>query len=287
VQLIIQPEAGAVPIVKAIRTARKKIDIFIFRFDRDEIEKALAAAVQRGVTVRALIAHTNRGGEARLRKLEQRLLAAGALVSRTSDDLSRYHAKYMVADATLHLFGFNLTTLDLDKSRSFAISTRDTKAVHEATKLFESDVTRQPYTPGKSNLVVSPDNARAMLSAFIKGARKELAIYDAKVYDAGMIKLLKERAAKGVTVRVIGEVKGKDGGINTRKLTTMRMHVRAIVRDGTRAFVGSQSLRKDELENRREIGLIVTNPAVARKLLQVFESDWADSAKSSKAKKAA
>ena len=42
-KLIIQPEAGAVPIVKAIKTARKKIDIFIFRFDRDEIEKALAA----------------------------------------------------------------------------------------------------------------------------------------------------------------------------------------------------------------------------------------------------
>ena len=42
-QLIIQPEAGAVPIVKAIKTARKKIDIFIFRFDHDQIEKALAA----------------------------------------------------------------------------------------------------------------------------------------------------------------------------------------------------------------------------------------------------
>jgi cardiolipin synthase A/B len=287
VKLVIQPEAGAVPIVKAIKTARKKIDIFIFRFDRDEIEKALGAAVLRGVTVRALIAHTNRGGEARLRKLEQRLLAAGVLVSRTADDLTRYHAKYMVADSTLHLFGFNFTKIDIDKSRSFAISTRDTKAVQEASKLFESDVTRQPYTPGKSNLVVSPDNARAMLSAFIRGARKELAIYDAKVYDAAMIRLLKERAAKGVTVRVIGSVKGKDAGINTRKLATMRMHVRAIVRDGTRAFVGSQSLRKDELENRREIGLIITNPVVARKLLQVFESDWADSGKSSKAKKAA
>ena len=67
----------------------------------------------------------------------------------------------------------------------------------------------------------------------------------------------------------------------------MRLHVRAIVRDGTRAFVGSQSLRKDELENRREVGLIINNPTVARKLLQVFESDWADSGKSSKAKKAA
>jgi cardiolipin synthase len=287
VKLIIQPEAGAVPIVKAIKTARKKIDIFIFRFDREEIAKALAGAVLRGVTVRALIAHTNRGGESRLRKLEQRLLAAGVLVSRTADDLARYHAKYMVADSTLHLFGFNFTKLDIDKSRSFAISTRDTKAVHEATRLFESDVTRQVYTPGKSNLVISPDNARAMLSAFIKGARRELVIYDAKVFDAAMIKLLKERAAKGVSVRVLGSVKGKDDGIDTRKLATMRMHVRAIVRDGTRAFVGSQSLRKDELENRREVGLIVTNPTVARKLLAVFESDWADSGKSSKAAKAA
>lgn len=275
------------PIVQAIRSARKKIDIFIFRIDRDEIEKALAAAVQRGVAVRALIAHTNRGGDARLRKLEQRLLGTGVLVSRTSDDLLRYHAKYMIADSVLHLFGFNFTKLDIDKSRSFAIATRDVKAVQAATKLFESDITRQAFTPHRSNLVISPDNARLTLSAFIKGARRELAIYDAKVHDPGMIKLLKERAAKGVKVRVLGNVKGKDGGIDTRQLATMRLHVRAIVRDGTRAFVGSQSLRKDELENRREVGLIITNPTVARKLLQIFEADWADSGKGARAKTAA
>ena len=287
-KLIVQPEAGVVPIVKAIKAARKSIDIFIFRFNRDEVEKALAAAVQRGVTVRALIAHTNRGGEAGLRKLEQRLLAAGVLVSRTADDLIRYHAKYMVADgSTLYLFGFNFTKLDIDKSRSFALLTRDAKSVQEAIKLFESDITRQDYTPGKSNLVISPDNARAMLSAFIKGARRDLAIYDTKVQDPAMIKLLKERAARGVTVRVIGNVKGKQDGIDTRPLATMRVHVRAIVRDRTRAFVGSQSLRKDELENRREVGLIISNPTVARKLLQVFESDWDDSGKRSKAKNAA
>ena len=42
-----------------------------------ELEKALAAAVARGVAVRALIAHTNRGGEKNLRKLEMRLLGRG------------------------------------------------------------------------------------------------------------------------------------------------------------------------------------------------------------------
>ena len=284
-KLIIQPEAGVVPVVQAIKSAKKTIDVMIFRFDRGEVEKALAAAVQRGVQVRALIAHTNRGGEARLRKLEQRLLAAGVLVSRSADDLLRYHAKFMVADSTLYLFGFNFTKLDIDKSRSFAIATRDGKTVAEALKLFESDVKRQPYTPGKSHLVVSPENARTMLSAFISGARRELAIYDAKVYDPSIIKLLKERAAKGVTVRVIGDMKGKDPGIEERRMP-MRLHVRAIVRDGTHAFVGSQSLRKDELENRREVGLIINNPGVARKIMQVFESDWADSSKGAKAKAA-
>ena len=79
-----------------------------------------------------------------------------------------------------------------------------------------------------------------------------------------MIKLLKERVAKGVKVRVLGDMKGKDPGIEERRLA-MRLHVRAIVRDGKRAFVGSQSLRKDELENRREVGLIINNPAVAKK----------------------
>jgi cardiolipin synthase A/B len=279
VKLIIQPEAGIVPIVKAIKTAKTSIDVMIFRFDRDEIEKALASAVQRGVIVRALIAHTNRGGEVRLRKLEQRLLAAGVLVSRTADDLLRYHAKFMVADSVLHLFGFNFTKLDVDKSRSFAISTKDSKTVGEASKLFEADLSRQAYTPGKSHLVVSPENARESLTAFIAGAKSDLAIYDAKVSDPSIIKLLKERAAKGVKVRIIGSMKGRDPGILERKLATMRLHVRAIVRDGKRAFVGSQSLRKDELENRREVGLIINNPAVARSLLAIFDKDWEDSNK--------
>jgi phosphatidylserine/phosphatidylglycerophosphate/cardiolipin synthase-like enzyme len=287
VKLVIQPDAGVAPIVQAIRTARRNVDIFIFRFDRDEIETALAGAVQRGVAVRALIAHTNRGGESRLRKLEQRLLAAGVLVSRTADDLVRYHAKYMIADSVLYLFGFNFTKADIDSSRSFAIATRDVRTVQEAARLFGCDVTRQPFAAGRSNLVVSPDNARAALASFIRGARRDLAIYDAKVHDPAMIKLLKERAARGVQVRVLGNVKGKDGGINTRQLASMRMHVRAIVRDGTRAFVGSQGLRRDELEKRREVGLIITNPTVARKLLQIFEADWADSGKGAKATKAA
>ena len=276
-KVIIQPEAGIAPVVQAIRRAKRCIDICIFRFDRAEIEKALGAAVGRGVRVRALIAHTNRGGETRLRKLEQRLLAAGVTVTRTADDLLRYHGKFMVADDVLYLFGFNLTKLDMDKSRSFATATRDRRTVQEAVKLFVADVTRQPYNPSPSNLVVSPETSRPMLEKFLRGAKKELAIYDAKIQDPSMVKILKECAAKGVRVRVIGDLKGPDGDVLVRPLKSMRLHVRAIIRDGTRAFVGSQSLRKEELESRREVGLLINNPSATRRLMQVFETDWEES----------
>ena len=274
--LIVQPEAGLAPVVRAIKRARRNVDIAIFRADREEIEKALGAAVQRGVKVRVLVAHTNSGGENRLRKLEQRLLEAGATVTRTGDDFVRYHGKFMVADDTLHLFGFNFTKVDTIKSRSFGVSTRDKSAVREALALFDADCTRQPFVPKRTHLVVSPENSREALTAFIKGARRQLLIYDVNVQDRTLIKLLEQQASAGVDVRVIGKCKGGKG-ISVRPLRSMRLHVRAMVRDGARAFVGSQSLRRLELDQRREVGVLITNGAVARQIRDTFEADWTES----------
>ena len=284
--LIIQPEAGLAPVVKAIKRAHRTIDIAIFRIDREEIEKALGAAVQRGVRVRVLVAHTNRGGEGRLRKFEQRVLQSGVTVTRTGDDFVRYHAKYMVADETLHLFAFNFTIADTARSRSFGVSTKDKSAVREALALFEADCTRQPFTPGKrSPLVVSPETARDKLTAFVKSARRQLLIYDVNVQDPAFVKLLKAQAAAGLDVRVIGKFKGSGDAIGVRPLKSLRLHARTIIRDGSQAFVGSQSLRRPELNQRREVGVVITNAAVARKLRDVFEADWLESASSKEEKK--
>src|SRR3954464_9670171 len=132
-KLIIQPDAGVAPIVSAIKLARKTIDILIFRLDRHEIVQALQAANARGVRVRALTAHQNRGGTKSLRKLEMSLLEAGVTVSRTADDLVRYHGKMMIVDAKLlYVLGFNFTAIDIAKSRSFGIITRNKGLVAEA-----------------------------------------------------------------------------------------------------------------------------------------------------------
>jgi cardiolipin synthase len=284
VNLIIQPDDGLTPLLQAVRHAKTKIDILIFRFDRPELEKALEAAVGRGVVVRALIAHTNRGGEKGLRKLELKMLAAGVMVARTAGDLLRYHGKMLVVDDELYVLGFNYTKLDIEKSRSFGVVAKDPKLVKEATSLFEADSTRQPYACNYERLVVSPESSRKLLKEFIEGAKKQLLIYDAKISDRAMLKALQARAKDGVEIRVLGKVTKSAVGLEARKMPSLRLHVRAMVRDGSSAFVGSQSLRKLELDGRREVGLIVGETAIAKRMQEVFESDWQKTVSKSEAK---
>jgi len=256
--------------------AKKEIDLLIFRFDRPEIQKALDAAVKRGVIVRTLIAHTNRGGEKNLRKLEQKLLEVGATVARTGDEFVRYHGKMMVIDRTeLWLMAFNLTALDTSSSRSFGIVTRRKGEVADALKLFEADATRQPFSPNGSQLVVSPENSRTMLADFVAKAKHQLLIYDPKVSDGAIVKLLKDRVKHGVDVRIIGKVGNNARDLPHEKYPGKRLHARAIVRDRRDAFVGSMSLRRLELDNRREAGIIVRSGHVVAELLSIFEEDWA------------
>jgi phosphatidylserine/phosphatidylglycerophosphate/cardiolipin synthase-like enzyme len=273
-----------VPIVTAIKQARKSIDILIFRLDRAEIARTLCAAVNRGVVVRALTAHTNRGGEKNLRKLELQLLEGGVTVSRTADDLVRYHGKMMILDGRiLHVYGFNFTAFDIGKSRSFGVITKNRRLVQEAAKLFEADFNRQTYPACHERFVVSPENARDRLARFIRAARRQLLIYDPQLTDDAMLQILVARAKAGVDVRIIGKVESK-WGLKGEKLGR-RLHVRAIIRDESRAFIGSQSLRKLELEKRREVGVIVDDQKVVRQMVLVFEEDWATTESGKKAAK--
>ena len=135
-----QPNDGIAPLLSAIKSAKKSLDILIFRLDWKELEAALKTASSQGVAVRALIAHTNRGGESKLRNLEMRFLEAGITVGRTADDLIRYHGKMMIVDRrTLYLLSFNFVHMDIDHSRGFGIVTKNAKVVQEAVKLFPAE----------------------------------------------------------------------------------------------------------------------------------------------------
>jgi cardiolipin synthase A/B len=277
-QVIIQPDDGVAPLLKAIKRAKKSVDIVIFRFDIDDIETALTEAVERGVVVRALIAHTNRGGESKLRKLESRLLKAGVTLSRTADDMVRYHGKLLVVDKRqAFVLGFNYTRQDIEKSRSLGLVTRNPKIVRDLMKVIEADHNRTDLEITSTRVVVSPENARQRLMDFVRRARRELLIYDMNISDDEMIALLKKQAESGIRIKVLGNVEKKwldELAWKVRPFKTMKLHVRCMVRDRTAAFVGSQSLRKLELDNRREVGLITKDPRAISRIAVVFTADW-------------
>jgi len=284
--LLVQPDDGSAPLLTAIAKAESSIDLNVFRLAYPKIKRAIADAVLRGVAVRALIAKTNGSGDAPLRKLESQLLDMGVTVSRTDQDLLRYHGKVVIIDrATLYVLGYNFTRRDIEQSRSLGVATRQKSLVAEALRLFEADFDRLPYTPGLDQLVVSPLNARSALLALIERARKRLLIYDPRLTDNLMQRAIERRAAAGVEVRIIGNLEKKLRNVEVARYPDGRMHVRAIVQDSRRAFIGSQSLRRAELDRRREVGVIVDHKDIVRGVTRVFENDWAGTPQGRRARK--
>ena len=144
-----------------------------------------------------------------------------------------------------------------------------------AADLFDADSTRQPYTASCDCFLVSPENARTSIARFIKSVKKELLIYDNKISDRQMIKLLQDRVKAGVDVRIIGKISKKGEGLRAEKMPGMRLHLRAMLRDGEEMFIGSMSLRGVELDKRREVAVIVKQREAAKHFREVFEKDWA------------
>ena len=192
----------------------------------------------------------------------------------------------MIDGETLYVLGFNFTRLNIRKKAAVWVSeTKNKTIVAEANKLFEADSTRQPYTAGHDTFLVSPENARTGLANFIRGAKKELLIYDMKISDRQMLKLLQDRVKTGVDVRILGKVGKKGEGLKAERMPGMRLHLRAMLRDGSGLFLGSMSPRAVESDKRREVGVIVKERAAAKQFREIFEEDWAKTVSGKKVEK--
>ena len=276
-EVILQPRDGIEPLLAGIKEAQSSIEIIIYRMDRLELEQALVEASARGVKVHALITYTNKEDQKEIKKLEKRLTIWGITVTRTAEDLVRYHSKMIIIDRRiLYLLTFNFTFLDIHHSRSFGVITDNPHLVREAVRLFEADTSKQPHQSVVDTFVISPLNSRRKLTEFILGAERELLIYDGKLSDAQMIRLLDERANAGVEIKIIGAAGKRIKRALVRKMPLIRLHVQAIIRDRRDLFFGSQSLRKVELDQRREVGVITDDPQAVHSFFVIFEMDWGD-----------
>ena len=230
----------------------------------------------RGVNVRALTAHTNRGGEKSLRKLELQLLEGGVTVSRTADDLVRYHGKMMIVDAACCTSTASTSpTLDIEQEPQLRRRSRRTsKLVQEAVKLFEADFNRQPYRRATSGLSSARRTRASGSREFIKGARQAAADLRPAGRATTRCCSILASAREGRRRRADHREGRGEVAAQGEKFPGRRLHVRAIIRDGRGRSSAARASRKLELEKRREVGVIVDDRKVVDEMRAVFEVDW-------------
>jgi phosphatidylserine/phosphatidylglycerophosphate/cardiolipin synthase-like enzyme len=237
----------------------------LFRCDDPAILDALAAALERGCEVEALLTKRAKGGKKRLKKLWGALEDMGAVVTRYADPVVKYHAKYLVADeATAIVMTLNPTRKCFTRTWDAVLITKDPAVVKGLLTLFKSDVAGVPLPsrrPLGRRLIVGPERSRAEIRALIAGAKHSIRILDHKLSDPDVVALLRERRAEGIIVTVLGK----------HPMRGIVPHGKMMIVDETRAVLGSTALSTLSLDFRREVSVVVHEPALVKQLNMSYQ----------------
>jgi cardiolipin synthase len=281
ISLIIQPGDSFFPIVDAIDTATHAIKMTIFRMNDPIVRDAMNYAVARGVKVQALVAPASKGWTKRNKKLSDELSKMGVEVRvprSRKEKIKRYHYKMMMIDDLQSLvLTFNPTQKNLHYARDFGVLIKDKAITTELNRLFDADWHGESYRPNDLPLVISPYNSRKKLADFLNSAERTIRILDAKVEDQEILGLLLRKASLGCDVKIISRNTHYDDVVpnfHVKKLARYKLHAKCIVVDSKQFFVGSQNLREVSLDRRREVGVIIEDGAVSRRIERVFDEDW-------------
>lgn len=264
-RLVLDPAQRKAAILGVIASAKSRLVLSLFRCDDFSILDALAAALERGCQVEAILTKRAKGGKKRLKKLWGALEEMGAVVTRYADPVVKYHAKYLVADEkTAIVTTLNPTRKCFSKTWDAVLITADTSVVKGLLALFKADVAGVPLPMRRSlsrRLIVGPERSREEIRALIAGAKHSIRILDHKLSDPDLVGLLRDRRAEGVTVAVLG--KHPMGGLVP--------HGKMMIVDETRAILGSTALSTLSLDFRREVSVVVHEPALVKQLNMSYQ----------------
>jgi cardiolipin synthase A/B len=300
VQVFVEPDAKEQPILDAIAGAKKSVWLEIYLLSDRNVIRGLEEAANRGIDVRVMLEpHPFGGGGSPARTMDE-LKAAGAKVEDSNPSFALTHEKGMIVDgSTAFIMTSNFTRSALggyggssgSTNREYDIVDTNLADVQAVSAIFQADWQRTTAQFNDANLVVSPINSRNDFTRLIGSAHYTLLIEAEEMNDSGIEQALSDAARHGVHVQVIlpapsGSSGGsnsqgidtiKQGGVDVREDARLYMHAKIIIVDGQKAFVGSENISTQSLDQNRELGIIVSDQGVLHTLQQTFQQDWGDS----------
>jgi cardiolipin synthase A/B len=296
--LIVLPDDTAQPILDAVLTARKSLQIRMFLFTDSRLTDAVIATRHRGVKVRVMLNPARRGGESENDATKGKLVAAGIEVKDSNPAFDLTHQKSMVVDgATGFVESFNWETRNLTVTRDYAVVTANKTEVAEMEAGFESDWARTTFSPGgRSQLIWCPNNGRERIADFIDSAKHSLWLQNERYQDTVIIERLVRAAMRGVRLHILARpphtlkkdklVEGVGGlrilhdvGAKVHALKGLKLHAKMILADEKRAIVGSINLSPGSFDGRRELAIETDSQHVVKRLNEAAQTDWKNSRK--------
>ena len=263
--LILDPAERKAALLAVIASARRRLVLSLFRCDDFSVLDALAAALERGCGVEAILTKRAKGGKKRLKQLWEALEEMGAVVTRYADPVVKYHAKYLVADeATAVVTTLNPTRKCFSRTWDAVLITQDASVVQGLLTLFRADSAGVPLPsrrPISRRLIIGPERSRAEIRALIAGARHSIRILDHKLSDPDLVGLLRDRRNEGITVSVIGR----------HQMGPIEPHGKMMIIDEERAILGSTALSTLSLDFRREVSVVIHQPALVKQLNMAYQ----------------
>ena len=251
-------------VIDIIRNAKRHIALSLFRCNDDAIFAELAAAAARGVVVDVITTSRAKGGRRKMAKLRESLDATGATVTVYTDPVVKYHAKYLVADdGPAVVASLNLTKKCFRRTCDALVVTYDPAVVSSLRRLMAVDAARERMPDDLSErLVIGPERARRQFTSFITEARTSIRLIDAKLSDPDLVALLKTRRSEGVTVEVY----------DAKRIGEWKSHGKIMLIDEKRLVIGSLALAALSLDFRREIAIVVDEPAAVAEAVELFRT---------------
>jgi phosphatidylserine/phosphatidylglycerophosphate/cardiolipin synthase-like enzyme len=248
-----------------IGAAKRRLILSLFRCDDFSVLDALAAALERGCEVEAVLTKRAKGGKKRLKKLWGALEEMGAVVTRYADPVVKYHAKYLVADdSTAIITTLNPTRKCFTKTWDAILITRDPSVVKGLLTLFKADTAGAPLPARRAvsrRLIVGPERSRGEFRALNTSAKHSIRILDHKLSDPDLVTYLKERRAEGIIVTVLGK----------HPMKGIEPHGKMMIIDEARAVLGSTALSTLSLDFRREVSVVIHEPALVKQLNMSYQ----------------
>jgi phosphatidylserine/phosphatidylglycerophosphate/cardiolipin synthase-like enzyme len=257
--VILEPAARRAAVLAMIRQARARLDLSLFRCNDPEVLDELGRAVRRGVDVNVLVTSRSKGRR-KLQRLRDALDATGATLHAFSDPVVKYHAKYLVADdSTAIITTLNPTRKCFTRTWDAVLLTQDPAVVKGLLTLFKADAAGAPLPsrrPLSRRLIVGPERSRSEFRALICSAKHSIRILDHKLSDPDLVGLLRERRGDGIIVTVLGK----------QPMRGVEPHGKMMIIDEARAVLGSTALSTLSLDFRREVSVVVHDPALVKQL---------------------